>query len=1108
MPSFKSRCPECDTAIKATVDDSDGATEVELTCPNRKCRHTFTTEMERPARKGTRAKRRRDEDEDDRPSRGGKKGNSRVAVAVAAGAVLLVAGVLAALTLGGSKGKDVAKTDAPKQVEKQPAPRPNPNQPPKDKPTPAPVPDPDSDAQPDPGPNAPRGVAPEEDVFATVAGFKPEGPAPEFPPLPPIERRPSMVLDPGGHTAFVRHVFFTPEATRLVTVSDDKSVRVWDNVTGDTSVIRLPAGPDVAGTPRAAALSPDGKTLAVGVFPADRGAAGFPIYLISVESGSLARTLPGSADVPEALDFSPNGAWVGVGSSKGTVQLLETAGGKEIFRSPAHRGPVRQLRLNPKRPAIATVGADKDVKVWRLTDPKKPEWSVSLTEEGPNTCEWTSDGQLLAVGCTNGEVYFYDANGKLVKTVPAIKDREAPIQVTRMKFMPDNRYLVFGGIAYLGWAGIIDTETGQRKLVRDHTNTVLAVGVSGGGKYAVSSGGEFAETLVWDTETTRVIRRFAAASRGLWAAGWAKDGRSLAWGVTNRFGQDHLAPLEHTFRLDDLGGGGPPAPGDYLRHNRDDAGLTIRIDDFYRFTVLDNGRPLYQHTSTSNRIYSVTILPGKGVVVGASMAMYLLDARTGRHLRKFHGDTGLTTALAPSPDGKMFVSGSTDQVLRVWSADRDEPLLSVFSVDREWIAWTPHGYYACSASGERLMGWQVNNGLDRLPSTHPAVRFRASMYRPNLVKYTVPSGDPLTALALASRSERFAAGLNDVLPPAVTLTAPESADGEFTATATAEGTAGNPIVAMRLLVDGRPYLGAAGVRRFTPAQEKTQATWKVALSPGKHTLTVLADSVGSKGVSAPAAVARSGKEQLPNLYVLAVGVSEYEGDARLNYAASDAHLLTSTLKEKSKGVFGTIEVRTLTDKEATRKAILEGLDWLGAKMTSRDVGIFSFSGHGARDPRTGRFFLVPVDVNEDDPVGTCVSGDEFKGRLENMSGRLVAMLDACHSGAAATRPKPTAGGRPDNLVRDLLTDDYGVVVMCSSLGREVSLESRGTKAGFFTLGLTEGLSGKADFNKDGVVYIHELDVYATMRVAQLSSGRQNPTTGRPPTIRPFPISRP
>ena len=120
-------------------------------------------------------------------------------------------------------------------------------------------------------------------------------------------------------------------------------------------------------------------------------------------------------------------------------------------------------------------------------------------------------------------------------------------------------------------------------------------------------------------------------------------------------------------------------------------------------------------------------------------------------------------------------------------------------------------------------------------------------------------------------------------------------------------------------------------------------------------------------------------------------------------------------------------------------------------------------------------------------------------------GKVVAPLDACHSGSLAEGLRPS---RPDNLVRDLVTDDYGVVVMCSSLGREYSLESPETKAGFFTRSVVDGLSGAADFNKDGLVYIHELDRYAALRVRLLSGGTQHPVTGLPPTVRSFALTKP
>jgi len=50
------------------------------------------------------------------------------------------------------------------------------------------------------------------------------------------------------------------------------------------------------------------------------------------------------------------------------------------------------------------------------------------------------------------------------------------------------------------------------------------------------------------------------------------------------------------------------------------------------------------------------------------------------------------------------------------------------------------------------------------------------------------------------------------------------------------------------------------------------------------------------------------------------------------------------------------------------------------------------------------------------------------------------------------------------------------------------------------------MSGHGDIDEDGIIYTHELDLYANARVKQLSRGQQTPTTGRPPGIRPFPIA--
>jgi hypothetical protein len=390
------------------------------------------------------------------------------------------------------------------------------------------------------------------------------------------------------------------------------------------------------------------------------------------------------------------------------------------------------------------------------------------------------------------------------------------------------------------------------------------------------------------------------------------------------------------------------------------------------------------------------------------------------------------------------------------------------------------------------------------------------MYQPAIVKYLIPAGRMELALAMAKHYDKAlvqATNIADILPPEITLVAPEAetkgvvVDAEkITVKATANGNK-QPVTAMRLLVDGRPFKGSDGIVRFTDGKTEAEASWEVPLTPGPHSFAVIAESPVSKGMSKVAVVTRSGEPPRPDLYVLSIGVSEYRGPVTpLRYAASDAKLLAKTFANKSKDLYGSVEIRTLTDADATRKNIREGLAWLKSKMTAKDVGIVVFSGHGGVDPFSGKFYLIPVDMTED-MAATGFSGDEFKSALENMPGRMVAILDACHSGSVADAQKRQQA-RPDGLVRDLVSDETGVIVLCSSLGREYSIESSLTKAGFYTLGLVEGMNGHGDIDQDGIVYINELDMYAGARTKQLSGGAQNPTIGRPPGIRPFPIAKP
>jgi hypothetical protein len=55
---------------------------------------------------------------------------------------------------------------------------------------------------------------------------------------------------------------------------------------------------------------------------------------------------------------------------------------------------------------------------------------------------------------------------------------------------------------------------------------------------------------------------------------------------------------------------------------------------------------------------------------------------------------------------------------------------------------------------------------------------------------------------------------------------------------------------------------------------------------------------------------------------------------------------------------------------------------------------------------------------------------------------VIAPRDACRAGAVGGARREGTGGLTDDLMRDLVTDDSGVIVMASSMGREESRENR------------------------------------------------------------------
>jgi len=153
-----------------------------------------------------------------------------------------------------------------------------------------------------------------------------------------------------------------------------------------------------------------------------------------------------------------------------------------------------------------------------------------------------------------------------------------------------------------------------------------------------------------------------------------------------------------------------------------------------------------------------------------------------------------------------------------------------------------------------------------------------------------------------------------------------------------------------------------------------------------------------------------------------VGINDYPGSSNdLAGCVNDTENLSVLLKKKFG--FEASGVRTLTDKNATREAILEGLANLVGKSEAGDSLVFHYSGHGSQvpdedgDERSDRKdeIICPRDFSWD---GCWISDDDLSDVFSRLphDAHLEVLLDCCHSGtgtreiALGKRPGAAAAG--------------------------------------------------------------------------------------------------
>jgi WD40 repeat protein len=552
------------------------------------------------------------------------------------------------------------------------------------------------------------------------------------------------------------------------------------------------------------------------------------------------------------------------------------------------------------------------------------------------------------------------------------------------------------------------------------------------------------------------------------------------------------------------------------------AGASLRPPNINVTDLIDNDKRA-QKNSTLQAIKQgvnspgIAIAPdGRHFLLNRYGILMLLDLDPDGKEKWFARTPDKAWSVNISGDGKLAIAALNDGTIRWYRMTDGKELLAFFPhKDRKrWVLWTPSGYYDCSPGAEDLIGWHVNNGNDQAADFFPAGRFRSVYYRPDVISRALEVGDEVVALTQTDEEagrKRQESDLKKRLPPVIDIISP--ADGSEIRTATLvvrynlRSPSGEPVTGVKVLIDGRP----AGVERGIGARPQNGQTGALTVTVPQRDceLGLVAENQYASSVPSVVRLRWRGATEAelikPKLYILAVGVAQYRDPSwNLTYAAKDARDFVAAMQLQEGGLYRQIEVRLLTDQQATKDNILDGLEWVQRQTTSRDVAMVFLAGHGVND-NLNRYFFCSHNFDEQSLMRTGVAYSDIRSAVEGIAGKALFFVDTCHAGNAI-------GGRSRGgvdiigLVNDLSSAENGVIVFTAATGRQNSLEDAKWGNGAFTKALVEGLKGAADVKNLGKITVSLLDFYVAERVKELTGGKQTPATVKPETVPDFPIA--
>ncbi len=933
---------------------------------------------------------------------------------------------------------------------------------------------------------------------------------------------PLLRIETGMHTTLIRRIIFDPAHNRVLTCSDDKTVRVWQMPDGRlVNTLRVPIDAGHEGKLFGLAVSPDGNTVAVAGWTGwdwDRRGS---IYLLDVGSGRMLRRIGGIDNAFGALNWTPDGKFLVAGLQANLgLRVIRVEDGAVVAEDRQYKDKILDLDIAGNG-QVAAISLDGWVRLYdrefRLIGRRKIEGGEHLS-----SIRFSPDSQLLAVS-------FVDTPRVSVASAAQLEYLYSPdldgvtdfSGFAAVAWSSDGEYLYAGG-DYRGsglnplfrWPGKGRGPRETRPLVHNRINELRSL--SHGEVLYATEDPEFG--VITPAFEARPIRKpsildFSDAHGRLEVSA---DGSRVRYPVTGQ-------AITHQ-QFDVLGAGdqdlvaGDALEPPVLRHEH------FRIENWHgQLHPRVNGVLVRMDDHELARSYAI-VPDGAALLLGGEWSLRNIDPAGAQRWQI--ALPAVAWAVNVSGNGQLAVTTLSDGSIRWYRVADGDEVLAYFPHRNgsDWIAWIPDGYYASSLFGDNYIGWHLNRGKDLAPDFYRAVQFERVLFRPDVVQsaFRLAMKPRTRSLVDTPLDASFRIGqLREIAPPRIhvevtdlSVSNPQRPQVQLRVEAERNAL---PMEHYTVFINKIPVTPASD--RSLQGSEREKFVRDLVLDLPARANDVRVEAFNGKAmgvrehyVELPANVA---PEPVPgDLYLLAIGINEFDSlpaSMHLQYAARDAEEVVRAFAAEEGRTFRRVHVKLLNDGSAVppgRQAILDVLAF-ARDAGPHDTVVIFLASHGISD-QAGNYFFVPKDVAIRDisramrgePAGSMVSWEAFSEALRQTSGYRMLIVDTCHA--------QDIEGRFDahSLMKRSAASLFPMMV--AARGSEQSQEYAEERHGLFTYALLNALREQPDPDRDGRVTLRELFGRIAPEVARLhvpEAGSQTPQLVAAPPLDAMPVLR-